>query len=89
MNLKKEEQETTISMDATNRDLWLVYSSDPVMIARLDKIAKTVKSDSWGNFYRLKGRQVLLRLVPKKRVLSESHKAKLLNGLSKARNLQS
>ena len=70
--LTKEDQETLITMDANNRSVWKVYTSDPTFITKLDKIAVCKKSSDWGNHYELDARQVLLRKIPKRRTSAES-----------------
>ena len=70
--LTKEDQETLITMDADNRAVWKVYTSDPVFITKLNKIAEPTRSDDWGNHYEVDARQVLLRKVPKRRTSAKS-----------------
>ena len=85
-NLTKEDQETLITMDALDRSAWKVYTSDPVYITKLNKIAKPTRSDDWGNHYKLDSNQVRLF-----KPISDSTRAKnRLNGrkgLKKARAL--
>ena len=71
--LTLEEQETHISMIADNRGLWIVYSDDPVMIARLERIGAKlteIAPDEIGRHYELRADQVLLRAG--KRQLSDT-----------------
>lgn len=47
-----------MSMDAENRRQWHVYSSDTVMINKLDKVSDAVEEDDWGKHYILDSNQV-------------------------------
>ena len=76
-NLTKEDQETMITMDALDRSAWNVYTSDPVYITKLNKIAAAITTTDWGSTYKLNARQVLLRNVPKKKRLSSNSLANL------------
>ena len=69
--LTVEDQETLITMDAVDRSVWHVYSSDPSYIAKLNKIAEPVRVDDWGTTYELSARQVLLRNVPKPKTAAQ------------------
>lgn len=58
-----DEQETTFTIDATDRSLVRVYSNDPVFIARLEKVGAKVhrRADDGGMFYDLPANQLTLR----------------------------
>lgn len=62
--LTNEERETHINMVADDRSVWEVYSDDPVMMARLDKIGVAYKTTAVGKWYRLNAKQVSLRKMP-------------------------
>ena len=78
MNLTLAEQETHLNMVADDRSVWHVYSEDPVMIKRLDKIAIATRETATGKHYELDKTQVQLR---KKRELTESQRLELLERL--------
>lgn len=61
-----DEQETTFTIDATDRSLVRVYSNDPVWIARLQKIgAKVYRAcDDGGMFFDLPAKQLSVRNPP-------------------------
>ena len=59
--LTNAERETHINMVANDRSQWEIFSDDPVMIARLDKIATAYSAKGEGRFYRLSSKQVTLR----------------------------
>jgi hypothetical protein len=60
-NLTTEEKETVISIDASDRSICYVYSSDPVYQRKLEKIGATVISENdWGKRYELPANQVIL-----------------------------
>ena len=64
IELTNEERETHLNMTADDRGVWIVYSDDPVMIARLERIgAKLTENapDGIGRHYALSTDQVLLR----------------------------
>lgn len=58
-----DEQETTFTIDATDRSLVRVYSNDPVFIERLEKVGAKVhrKCEDGGMFYDLHADQLVLR----------------------------
>jgi hypothetical protein len=58
-----DEQETTFTIDATDRSLVRVYSNDPVFIARLEKVGAKVhrRAPDGGMFYDLRDDQLVLR----------------------------
>lgn len=82
-NLSNAERETHFNLVADDRNTWEVFSDDPVMIARLDKICTAYRVTETGKHYHLPDSQVTLR-KPKK-PMSEAHKAKLVARLAEAR----
>ena len=68
------EQETHLSMTADDRQTWEVFTDDPVMMGRLDKIADAIKTVGEGKVYRLRADQVLLRKG--KRAVSDEQRRK-------------
>lgn len=63
-NLALTEQETHLNMTADDRGTWYVFSDDPVMQRRLEKIGAVitkVMKDGVGKEYTLKASQVSLR----------------------------
>jgi len=81
VELTNEERETCLNMVATDRNTWEVFSDDPVMQGRLERIgAELVRSEGPSKFYRLDARQVLLRKIPAKRHVSDAHLAALHKG---------
>lgn len=73
-NLSNAERETHINMTAEDRSKWTVFTDDPVMIRKLDKIAKCTGKHGEGKYYELEKAQVSLR---KKRVLTAAQRAEL------------
>ena len=69
-----EDRETHLSLVASNRVTWEVYTEDPVMIRRLDKITNRVRETLTGVYYKLDKSQVSLK---KKRVLTEEQRKAL------------
>jgi hypothetical protein len=59
--LLPEERETVLHMTGDNRDDWFVYSDDPYMMRRLDKLAEVVRIVGSGKEYRIRADQILLR----------------------------
>jgi hypothetical protein len=65
-NLTTEEKETVISIDAFDRSICHIYSSDPVYQRKLEKIGATVISENdWGKKYTLPANQLTLRKARK------------------------
>lgn len=62
--MKPEEMETHLNMTADERGYWYVYSDDPLMIKKLDKIGEKLATSTYGSRYRLAASQV--RLVSKR-----------------------
>lgn len=60
-DLLLEERETHLNLIAADRSTWEVYTDDPVMIKRLDKIVTAIKTTNNGKFYQLRSDQVVLR----------------------------
>lgn len=58
--LTNEERETHLNLVAANRSQWEVYSDDPVMMAKLDRIA-TGQPYGAGKRYTLRANQVSFR----------------------------
>lgn len=83
MDLQRSEQETHLNLTADNRQQWAVYSDDPVLIARLDKISEAVRITATGKHYLLAASQVKLR--PLTRPLSDEERAIRAERLQKAR----
>ena len=78
MSLTLEETETHLNMTASDRSFWEVYSDDPVMQKRLEKVGATlvrVNKDGIGRHYTLSTNQVTIRKPIKP--MSEERKAKL------------
>ena len=65
--LTHDEQETAITQTAADREAgrgWLVYTDDPVMMRKLEKVGAVLENEnefSPGKFYRLEQSQVSLR----------------------------
>lgn len=75
MNLTNEERETHLNMVASDRGQWIVFSDDPVMIRRLERIgAEFIRDVGQGKEFRLRSEQVLLRTG--KRKISEAQRRK-------------
>ena len=51
------DRETLLSCDV-DKETWEVYTSDPAMMNRLDKIAEAYEVDSWGKKYKLRFNQI-------------------------------
>ncbi|HFD2033468.1 TPA: hypothetical protein ACF2DD_002045 [Clostridium perfringens] len=88
MNLKKCEMETTIVKTAEDKE-WMVYSSDPKYIRKMNKIGmrpyKVDKIDGEvvGSYYKIDEKQISFR---KKRVLSEEQKKVLSERMKNIRS---
>ena len=74
-DLANSERETHLNMTADNRNEWVVFSDDPVMMRKLDTIAEFVKTVGEGKEYRLRTEQLSFRKG--KRELSAERKAQL------------
>ncbi len=75
VELTNEERETHLNMTADARGVWEVFSDDPVMMRKLERIgAQVVREDPPGKHYRLTANQVTLRKVPAKREVSEAER---------------
>lgn len=82
-DLANAERETHLNMVAGDRDTWHVYSDDPVMMTRLERIgAKPVREESHGGkHYTLRADQLLLRKVkPKRGPLTKVQRTALAQG---------
>jgi len=80
-NLSNEERESHFNMVANDRSVYEVFSDDPVVVARLDKICEAYKVTDTGKHYHLPANQVSLRKPPKP--MSEARRAKLAAQLAK------
>lgn len=79
------ERETHLNMTGDDHETWSVFSDDPYMIRRLERIgAERVKPQGAGYVFRLRADQVLLRKG--KRTVSAATRKKLSFNLQ---NLQS
>lgn len=83
-NLSNDERETHLNMVANDRNTWTVYTDDPVMAARLNKIAIGI-SKGFGKEYTLRADQVVLRKG--KRAVSDAQRKLLSNRLAARRAL--
>lgn len=59
--LTNEERECHFNMTADNRNVWEVFTDDPIWITRLDKIATAYKETDNAKWYRLGAGQVSVR----------------------------
>lgn len=90
MALLKEEQEICMTKLATE-NVWRVYTSDRRYVTKLSKIgAEPYKTEKIGDeevgwFYEIDEKQVLLRDIPKKRILTEEQKQQMAERLKVAR----
>ena len=57
-DLAVSERETHLNLTADNRGVWEVYSDDPVMIRKLDKIAQAHRETPTGKYWMLSADQV-------------------------------
>lgn len=73
--LSNVERETHLNMVADDRSVWIVFTDDPVMMRKFDKIAELKRVVGAGKEYRLRAEQVSFRSG--KRQLSDEQKAKL------------
>lgn len=83
-NLSNDERETHLNLVASERDTWICYTDDPVMAARLDKIAVGV-TKGFGKEYTLRADQVVLRKG--KRAVSDAQRKSLRDRLVARRAL--
>lgn len=74
-----EERETHFSMASDDRSRWVVFTDDPYMIRRLDRITVAVRVCGAGKEYILTSDQVLIRAG--KRQLSEEARARMTSRL--------
>lgn len=81
--MSNEERETCLNMTANDRNVWTVFSDDPVMMRRLDGIAEFVRMVGAGKEYRLRADQITFRKG--KRQLSEAHRAQLADRMRQLR----
>jgi hypothetical protein len=85
-NLSNEERETHLNMVANNRGEWKVFSDDPVMIRKLDKMSTAIMVRDGGKYYTLKKSQVTLRkevvLTPEQRKAISERAKKNLHGVN-------
>lgn len=75
-NLLPGERETVLSMTGDDHFVWAVFSDDPAMVRKLDKIAEFVRVVGAGKEYRLSANQVTIKSRPKP--LSAERKAQLV-----------
>jgi DNA-binding ferritin-like protein len=80
-----ESRETHLSMTGNNHKTWHVFTDDPYWIARLDKVAELVSEAKQGREYRLQANQVIIRVVPKKIVLSDEQREELRQRMLRVR----
>lgn len=72
MKLQKDEQETHIYQNASNRNEWVIYTDDPTMVRELRKKNLTeLKTTSTGVEFKLPSSQLTIR---KKRSVNNSYK---------------
>ena len=85
-DMTNAERETHLNMSADDRGTWQVYSDDPVMQRRMEKVGATlVKTEAHGGkHYTMRADQVLLRLG--KRKVSEAQRKVLADRLSSLRS---
>lgn len=81
--LSNAERETHLNLSADDRSTWEVFSDDPVMMARLDKIAEVAVAVGGGKRYRLRADQVVLRTG--KRRVSEAQRLQMVERLRNMR----
>ena len=82
----QSEQETHLNMAADDRSIWEVFSDDPVMQGRLEKIDATlVRTTSNGNgkFYTIPAKQISFRMPAKP--ISEEKRLQLANQMRENR----
>lgn len=84
-DLSNAERETMLNMVADNRAMWNVYSDDPVMQRKLERIgAVVIKTETHGGkHYELPANQVSFRRPPKP--MSKERKAELAAQLAASR----
>lgn len=83
--LSNAERETHLNLIADDRSVWEVFSDDPVMMARLDKIAEVAEVVGGGKRYRLRADQVVLRTG--KRRVSEAQRLQMAERLRNMRRV--
>lgn len=81
------EQETHLNMVADNRKVWEVFTDDPVLIRKMDRIgAVLVREESGGGrHYTLDAKQVLLRKISTKRTMSDAQRENIRTRLAASR----
>ena len=84
--LEIAERETHLNMTGDDHDTWIVYSDDPYMMRKLDKIAEFVKRVGWGKEYKLRAEQVTFR-TGKNRV-SDERRVELADHMRRVRKTQ-
>lgn len=84
--LTNAERETILNMNADDRTQWIVFSDDPVLQRKLEKICATLTEDRNGSrFYTLPAACVLLRAARVKRILTAEQREKLAQRLAGGR----
>ncbi|CAN5771733.1 hypothetical protein BH10CHL1_BH10CHL1_24310 [soil metagenome] len=73
--LSLAERETHLSMAGDDHNTWVVFSDDPVLMRKLDKIGEIIRVVGAGKEYKLGANQITLKATPKP--LSEARKAQL------------
>lgn len=79
-SLSLDERETHLSLPASDRSTWSIYTDDPVMMKRLDRIKATLTHEhvGGGRSYTLPNKQVTLR---KLRKLTEAQRKEIAERL--------
>jgi hypothetical protein len=74
-DLTLEERETAITQSAADRSRWIIYTDDPVMITKLERLGMpaVVRVDGIGREYIVEANQVSFR---RKRIMTEEQKEK-------------
>jgi hypothetical protein len=79
MVLQPDERETCLSMTGDNHDEWIVFTDDPYMIRRIEKLGVQPAEKVGAGFeYKLNADQVLLR-KGKRRVSDSQRNAGRMN----------
>jgi len=74
-NLSNEERETNINMSGDDRSVWIVFTDDPIMARKFDRISTAEREGNGGKYYRIPVGQISLRKPMKPK--TEAQKAKL------------
>jgi hypothetical protein len=87
--IDNDSRETHLNQSASDHNTWHIFTDDPYWIRRLDKVGELVRETGQGREYKLQGNQVIVRAIPKKRVLTDEQREAIGKRFKAARDAQS